>query len=154
TLWNDHDREPENPPGPGHRPLGGTADTGLAAAAEHDPLGRAAQGRSRCGGQWRPVDGRRGVRALRADDRGIRQLAALDRSQRHAGPARDADPALSRSLRAPAAFLRRAEKSRQEGAPGVLFFAERPAYPTFSAEKCAAFPIFDNLRATPAFTQR
>src|SRR3546814_2888349 len=105
-IWNDYDRESENPPRTGHRPLGRTADAGLAAAAVDDPLGRAPQGGGRRGRQRRAPVRRRSVRTLWADPRGICQLATVDRPQRHARPGRNADPAIYRSLRAPTAFLK------------------------------------------------
>src|SRR3546814_8006107 len=71
-IWNDYDRESENPPRTGHRPLGRTADAGLAAAAVDDPLGRAPQGGGRRGRQRRALVRRRSVRTLWADPRGIR----------------------------------------------------------------------------------
>src|SRR3989337_1036432 len=51
--------------------------------------------------------------------RGVRQLAARGRPQRHARPARHPHPALPRSLRAPAALLRlttglKSQESRSE----------------------------------------
>src|SRR3546814_7676111 len=63
-IWNDYDRESENPPRTGHRPLGRTADAGLAAAAVDDPLGRAPQGGGRRGRQRRALVRRRSVRTL------------------------------------------------------------------------------------------
>src|SRR3546814_7714826 len=112
-IWNDYDRESENPPRTGHRPLGRTADAGLAAAAVDDPLGRAPQGGGRRGRQRRALVRRRSVRTLWADPRGICQLATVDRPQRHARTARDAHPALSRPLRAPTAFLKGAGRSEE-----------------------------------------
>src|SRR5690606_5818551 len=78
---------------------------GLAAAAQHQSLGGAPQGRGRRGGQWRPADDRRGLRPLSAHARGVRLVAARGRPIRHAGPPGDAHPALPRPLRTPAEVL-------------------------------------------------
>src|SRR3546814_21000365 len=100
-IWNDYDRESENPPRTGHRPLGRTADAGLAAAAVADPLGRAPQGGGRRGRQRRPLVRRRSVRTIWAAPRGTCQLATVARPTRHSQTARDTQPAVYRTPRPP-----------------------------------------------------
>jgi hypothetical protein len=50
-MWNDYDRESENPARTGYRPPRGAVDAGLAAPPVDDPLGRSPQGRGRRGRQ-------------------------------------------------------------------------------------------------------
>src|SRR3546814_8795848 len=74
----------------------------------------------------RPAYGRRGLRALRPQPRRVRELAAIDRSQRHAGPARHPHPALPRPLRAPATLLSRADLVRKRAPRAPSFLPEAP----------------------------
>src|SRR3569623_1669477 len=104
-LRGSDDRKPEDPPRASHRSPRGAADDRRPALAQHQTLGRTAQGRGGGRGQRWLADDRRGARALQPDARGIRLVAARGRSLGHAGPQGHPHPALPRPLRAPAQVL-------------------------------------------------
>src|SRR3569623_767840 len=106
-LRGSDDRKPEDPPRASHRSPRGAADDRRPALAQHQTLGRTAQGRGGGRGQRWLADDRRGARALQPDARGIRLVAARGRPFGHAGPARYAHPALPRLVRTPAHVLSR-----------------------------------------------